>query len=364
MAHRPGRRRRQQRDHLLRPHQLLRDAALAPAGAGPLAGGRPDGHAARRAEPGEPGQPARRGQEREAPELRQPALRLVLREAHGRGLPRRATRTTTRPSARWRTSTRPAWTTCSLLPHLVRAQQRGAHDRRRRRRGSPSFAAVERYFGPIPANPDLPAWRAAGAGAGHRPRRRARSCPTPCRSSASTSATACPAYGTREFDALEVATQILAGGRGSRLYRRLVRDEQVAQDVAASRCRSSAGSSIAGRLGDGPARSRMRRPWSACSTRSSSAWRTSRSPTTSWPAPGRSSSRRSWARSRAWRRSPTGSRSTPPTSTDRSSSTSSWGATSRWTPRRIQAVCAAGLPARQPGRHHVRARGRRQEEAA
>ena len=40
--------------------------------------------------------------------LRQPALRLVLREAHGRGLPGRATRTTTRRSARWPTSTRRA----------------------------------------------------------------------------------------------------------------------------------------------------------------------------------------------------------------------------------------------------------------
>jgi len=42
-----------------------------------------------------------------------------------------------------------------------------------------------------------------------------------------------PAYGTPEFDALEVATQILAGGRGSRLYRRLVRNDRIAQDVAA-----------------------------------------------------------------------------------------------------------------------------------
>ena len=31
--------------------------------------------------------------------------------------------------------------------------------------------------------------------------------------------------GTPEFDALEVGTQILAGGRGSRLYQRLVRTE-------------------------------------------------------------------------------------------------------------------------------------------
>ena len=42
-----------------------------------------------------------------------------------------------------------------------------------------------------------------------------------------------PAFGTDEFDALEVGTQILAGGRGSRLYQRLVREERVAQDVAA-----------------------------------------------------------------------------------------------------------------------------------
>ena len=54
-----------------------------------MARGRPDGDAARRARPGEPRQPARGGQEREAPELRQPALRLVLREADGRGLPGR-----------------------------------------------------------------------------------------------------------------------------------------------------------------------------------------------------------------------------------------------------------------------------------
>jgi predicted Zn-dependent peptidase len=55
----------------------------------------------------------------------------------------------------------------------------------------------------------------------------------------------CPAFGTRGFDALEVATQILAGGRGSRLHKRLVRDEQVAQDVALFALPLVAGSSIA-----------------------------------------------------------------------------------------------------------------------
>ncbi len=41
-----------------------------------------------------------------------------------------------------------------------------------------------------------------------------------------------PRYGDPRLDALDVAGQILAGGKGSRLHRRLVRDERIAQDVA------------------------------------------------------------------------------------------------------------------------------------
>ena len=41
-----------------------------------------------------------------------------------------------------------------------------------------------------------------------------------------------PPFGDPRLDALDVAAQILAGGRGSRLHRRLVRDERIAQDVA------------------------------------------------------------------------------------------------------------------------------------
>ena len=41
-----------------------------------------------------------------------------------------------------------------------------------------------------------------------------------------------PRYGDPRLDALEVAGQIVAGGKGSRLHRRLVRDERLAQDVA------------------------------------------------------------------------------------------------------------------------------------
>ena len=41
-----------------------------------------------------------------------------------------------------------------------------------------------------------------------------------------------PVFGDPRLDALDLAGQILAGGKGSRLNRRLVRDERIAQDVA------------------------------------------------------------------------------------------------------------------------------------
>jgi predicted Zn-dependent peptidase len=41
-----------------------------------------------------------------------------------------------------------------------------------------------------------------------------------------------PQFGDRRLDALDIAGQILAGGKGSRLHRRLVRKEQLAQDVS------------------------------------------------------------------------------------------------------------------------------------
>jgi predicted Zn-dependent peptidase len=105
----------------------------------------------------------------------------------------------------------------------------------------PVREAVERYFGPIEPNEELTDFRLPDPGrvvpsrvvveddvplervhVGYR----------------------CPAYGTREFDALEVANQILAGGRGSRLHKRLVRKERLAQDVALFALPLVAGSSI------------------------------------------------------------------------------------------------------------------------
>ena len=41
-----------------------------------------------------------------------------------------------------------------------------------------------------------------------------------------------PEFGDPRLDALDIASQVLAGGKGSRLHRRLVRDERIAQDVA------------------------------------------------------------------------------------------------------------------------------------
>ncbi len=54
-----------------------------------------------------------------------------------------------------------------------------------------------------------------------------------------------PVYGDPRLDALEVAGQILSGGKGSRLHRRLVRDERIAQDVALFTLGFVGGASIA-----------------------------------------------------------------------------------------------------------------------
>jgi predicted Zn-dependent peptidase len=90
---------------------------------------------------------------------------------------------------------------------------------------------VDRYFGRIPANPDIP--------------------PVPDMSLPPVIGEEkrevvydrvplprvylgfrAPVFGDRRLDALDLASQMLAGGKGSRLHRRLVRDERIAQDVA------------------------------------------------------------------------------------------------------------------------------------
>jgi predicted Zn-dependent peptidase len=95
-----------------------------------------------------------------------------------------------------------------------------------------AHAAAARYFGPIPANPGIrqPAPDRIAPHIGHEYREVV---PDNVPLTRVHLGYRCPPFGTPEFDALEVASQILSGGRGSRLYRRLVRERKIAQDVTA-----------------------------------------------------------------------------------------------------------------------------------
>jgi predicted Zn-dependent peptidase len=106
----------------------------------------------------------------------------------------------------------------------------------------PVIEMVKRYFGPIEPNPSRPTYRLRDAGP---PVGSREVVPDDVPLERVHVGYRCPAYGTRAFDALEVATQILAGGRGSRLHRRLVRDERLAQDVTFFALPLVGGSSIA-----------------------------------------------------------------------------------------------------------------------
>ena len=92
-------------------------------------------------------------------------------------------------------------------------------------------AAAERYFGGIPANPAIPELedRSLPLSLGGEIRETVYDrVPLP----RVFIAFRAPSFGDTRLDALDVAGQILAGGKGSRLDRRLVRDERIAQDVA------------------------------------------------------------------------------------------------------------------------------------
>jgi predicted Zn-dependent peptidase len=90
---------------------------------------------------------------------------------------------------------------------------------------------AERYFGGIPANLDLPSLPDLSLPATLGRERREivhDRVPLP-RVYVGFRA---PVFGDPRLDALDIASQILAGGKGSRLHRRLVRDDRIAQDVA------------------------------------------------------------------------------------------------------------------------------------
>jgi zinc protease len=94
-----------------------------------------------------------------------------------------------------------------------------------------ALALVEKYFGPIPANPAIPQAPSVEIEAtiGTEVREI-----LPDRVSLPRlyAAYRIPAFGSAGFDALEVAADLLAGGRGSRLYRSLVREQRLAQEVS------------------------------------------------------------------------------------------------------------------------------------
>ena len=104
-------------------------------------------------------------------------------------------------------------------------------------------AWVRRYFGPLAANPSIPVFDPH---------------PLPLTLGGEVRETVpdrvplpriyvgyrAPTLGDARLYALEIAAQVLAGGKGSRLHRRLVRDAQVAQDVAMFGLGFSSGPSV------------------------------------------------------------------------------------------------------------------------
>jgi predicted Zn-dependent peptidase len=90
---------------------------------------------------------------------------------------------------------------------------------------------VDRYFGPIPANPALPValpdMSLAPTLGGEIREVITDRVPLP----RIIWGFRAPLFGDPRLDALDMAGQILAGGKGSRLHRRLVREERLAQDV-------------------------------------------------------------------------------------------------------------------------------------
>ena len=90
---------------------------------------------------------------------------------------------------------------------------------------------VERYFGGIPANPSIPRLGDLSLPPILGEERR-ETVPDRVPLPRVYFGFRAPRYGDSRLDALDIASQILAGGKGSRLHRRLVRDDRIAQDVA------------------------------------------------------------------------------------------------------------------------------------
>jgi predicted Zn-dependent peptidase len=93
-----------------------------------------------------------------------------------------------------------------------------------------ALAMIEKHFGPIPANPAIPAPPVVALDPLLGQERRLE-VPDQVQLPRIYAAYRMPTFGSPGFDALEVAIDLLGSGRASRLYRSLVREQQVAQDV-------------------------------------------------------------------------------------------------------------------------------------
>ncbi len=105
-------------------------------------------------------------------------------------------------------------------------------------------AVVEQYFGAIPANPDVPVALPDMSLAQSIGREIREVVPDRVPLPRIHWGFRGPLFGEKRLDALDLAGQILAGGKGSRLHRRLVREELLAQDVALFSMGLVAGASI------------------------------------------------------------------------------------------------------------------------
>ncbi|HUQ44607.1 MAG TPA: pitrilysin family protein [Candidatus Limnocylindria bacterium] len=92
-------------------------------------------------------------------------------------------------------------------------------------------AWVEKYFGAIPANPNLPIELPDMTLPPTIGREIREVVPDRVPLPRIYWGFRAPVFGDPRLDALDLGAQILAGGKGSRLHRRLVRDEEIAQDV-------------------------------------------------------------------------------------------------------------------------------------
>jgi zinc protease len=95
---------------------------------------------------------------------------------------------------------------------------------------STAMAMIEKHFGPIPANPAIPEPPVVALDPILGEERRLE-VPDRVPLPRIYAAYRMPIFGSPGFDALEVAVDLLGSGRAARLYRSLVREQQVAQDV-------------------------------------------------------------------------------------------------------------------------------------